>query len=216
MSPPMRIGLLAVPAVFALLGSGCAGSPRHAEPGAVPRAAGSQSIHSADVQPYLDLLDDVARDAPERQNAELNDARAAIERDPTPANRLRYALILGTAGRPGSDPVEARRLVLGLLADPAALSAHERSLANAFLQEFDARVALYAELGRQREEFAARLASRDADADQRVESAVAENAKLRRALAEADRKLKAVADMERQLLDQATDAAPSTARPPQQ
>jgi len=49
-----------------------------------------------------------------------------------------------------------------------------------------------------------------------VESAAAENAKLRRALAEADRKLKAGADMERQLLDQATDAAPSPARPPQQ
>ncbi len=212
----MRNGLLAVSAILALLGSGCAGQSRQPVPGEAPRAAGSQSTRTADVQSYLDLLDDVARETPERQNAELSDARAATERDPTPTTRLRYALVLGTAGRPGGDPVEARRLILGLLADPVALSPHERSLANAFLHEFDARVTLYAELGRQREEFAARLAAKEADADQRVESAAAENAKLRRALAEADRKLKAVADMERQLLDQATDAAPSPARPPQQ
>ena len=116
---------------------------------------------------------------------------------------MRYALALGAAGHANSNPVEAKRLISELLASPNTLDPTETTFANAYLREFDARVALYAELARQREESEQKLKSLDATADRRADALAAENKQLKRALAEAERKLEAVAEMERSLLEQA-------------
>jgi len=149
---------------------------------------------------------------PTRQQAELSAALAAAQQDRTSANTLRYALALGSAGHPSSNPVEARRLISELLASPNTLDPVETTFANAYLREFDARVALYAELGRQREESEQKLKSLDATADRRADALAAENKQLKRALAEAERKLEAVAELERALLEQTSEAP---AEPPQ-
>jgi erythromycin esterase-like protein len=99
--------------------------------------------------------------------------------------------------------VEAKRLISELLASPNTLDPAETALAQAYLREFDARVALYAELARQREESQQQLKSLDATADRRADALAAENKQLKRKLAEAERKLEAVAEMERSLLEQA-------------
>ena len=146
-----------------------------------------------------------------RQQSELAAALAAARQSPTAANRLRYALALGAAGHKDSNPVEAKRLLANLLAEPNDLGTHELELANAFLREFDARVALYAELARQREESEQKLKANDNGALKRADTLAAENARLKKQLVEANRKLEAVAEMERSLQEQTQDQAPETA-----
>jgi F0F1-type ATP synthase epsilon subunit len=125
---------------------------------------------------------------------------------------LLYALALGSAGPGGSNPVEASRLLTELLAGPNDLTSEETALAQGFAREFDARVKLYADLARQREESDARAAALANSAEHRADVLAAENARLRRALSEAERKLRVVAEMERQLLEQSSE---SESTPPQ-
>jgi hypothetical protein len=182
----------------ALLASACTGF-QPAPSAKTSTAAATPAPAPVDLAPYLGTLDQLAPGDTARQSAALDRARADLQQAPTSGNRLRYALALGAAGRTGSDPVEARRLITELLASTHDLSPQELSLAKAFLREFDARVALYADLARQREELEKKLLSVDADGDRRLGAANAENQRLKKALAEAERKLEAVAEMERAL-----------------
>ena len=141
-----------------------------------------------------------------------------MQQSATARNTLRYALALGSAGHPGSNPVEAKRLLTELLAGSPLLEPDELALANAYLREFDASVALYAELARQREEAEQKLQSLDTSAGRRTQALEAENARLERALDEANRKLEAVAEMERSLLDLVSEPelGETPPQPPQQ
>jgi uncharacterized heparinase superfamily protein len=152
---------------------------------------------------YLDTLARMAPGDTARQQAELAATLAAAQQTRSSADTLRYALALGSAGHASSNPVEAKRLISELLASPNTLDPAETAFANAYLREFDARVALYAEVARQREESEQRLKLLDDTADRRSEALAAENKQLKRRLAEAERKLEAVAEMERSLLEQA-------------
>lgn len=167
----------------------------------------------ADLTPYLDTFEQMAPGDPARQSAALTAALAASVQSPTPANRLRYALALGAAGHAGSNPVEAKRLITELLAGPNDLKPQEVALAHVCLREFDARVALYADTARQREDFERQLTLANADDDKRYAQVAAENARLKKQLAEAERKLEAVAEMERTLL-QNSGSAPANEKPP--
>ena len=163
--------------------------------------------------PYLETLGKMAPGDPARQQAELEATLAMAQQTRGSADTLRYALALGTAGHSSSNPVEARRLITELLASPNTLDPTETAFATAYLREFDARVALYAELARQREESEQKLKSLDATAVRRADALAAENKQLKRALAEAERKLEAVAEMERSLLEQAGAEAEQPPRP---
>lgn len=181
--------------------------------GATTPTTGATPPASADLTPYLDTLSRMAPGDAARQQAELAATLGAAQTSRSWSNTLRYALALGSAGHASSNPVEAKRLIAEMLASPNDLTPQEREFANAYLREFDARVALYAELARQREESDQRLKSLDATADRRADSLAAENARLKKALAEAERKLEAVAEMERSLLEQAPQSGAEN--PPQ-
>ena len=185
-----------------------------APPAALPAPPQVPAPTRPSLDPYLGTLSSLAPGDPARQAAELAGALEAMQQDPTTRNTLRYALALGSAGHAGSNPVEAKRLLSELLAGSPALAPEELALANAYLREFDARVALYAELARQREEAERRLESLDSSADRRAHALEAENARLERALDEANRKLEAVAEMERSLLDLVSE--PESQEPPPQ
>ena len=157
------------------------------------------SPQPASLESYFQLLDLMAPGDFMRQSAKLAETQTNAQANPTAANRLRYALVLGAAGHTLSNPVEARRLITELLAGQHDLSAQEVSLANAFLREYDARVALYADLARQREESDRRLKALDSEDDRRYNTLNAETQRIKKALAEAERKLEAVAEMERAL-----------------
>jgi hypothetical protein len=204
--------LPALAALQLLLGACASVSPP--PPAAAPVAtAPAAAPRTADLESYLDTLAGMAPGDPARQQATLGAALAATQQDPSAANRLRYALALGSAGHALSNPIEAKRLVAELLAGDHGLQPREVDLAGALLREFDARVALYAELARQREDVERRLHAADAAAGQRADSLAAENARLRRALTAAERKLEAVAEMERSLLEQAEEPAEETPPP---
>jgi hypothetical protein len=190
----------------------CTGlQPKHpAEAAPAPKV---EAPASASLVPYLDTLAKMAPGDAARQEAELAATLTAARQEPSASNTLRYALALGSAGHPDSNPVEAKRLITELLAGQDNLSTVEREFATAYLREFDARVALYAEIARQREESEQKLKSVDASAGRRADQFAAENARLRKQLAEAERKLEAVAEMERSLLEQAQQAPAEPPRP---
>jgi hypothetical protein len=181
--------------------SGCAAlAPREPVPAPAPPPPAAPAATS--LGPYLDLLDQMATADSQREGALLGELRAQLTDAPGSRATLRYALALGAAGHEASDPVEARRLLQGLLATPGDLEPAERQLAAAMVREFDARVTLYAQLGRQREEAEARFAAANDAHSRAAQSASAETARLRRELAQAERKLQAITEMERELLEQ--------------
>jgi hypothetical protein len=157
---------------------------------------------TAELSSYFEMLDKLGPGQPERQAAELEAIRLAAQQSPTSSNRLHYAIALGAAGHPESNPIEARHLISELLAGPNDLRPQEVLLANAYLLEFDARVALYADLARQREESEHKLQGETAENERRYAALNTETQRLRKALADAERKLEAVAEMERNLTPQ--------------
>lgn len=192
-----------VPKAFFLLAaaaaSACTGFQPASPSGTSNQSAAVLAPAPADLTPYFETLGQLAPGDATRQAAALASALAAVQQNPTSGNRLRYAIALGSAGHAGSNPVEGRRLISELLAGQNDLQPQEITLANAYLREFDARVALYAELARQREETERKLLTADADGDRRYNALNAETQRLKKALAEAERKLEAVAEMERAL-----------------
>jgi len=196
LQPTVRKALLAV-AAMAL--TGCAGLPPASKPGVPGQTVTASTPRPAGVASYFDVLDLMAPGDAVRQSTELASTLTQAQQSPTASNRLRYAIALGAAGHVSSNPVEARRLISDLLAGQNDLTPQEVSLANAFLREFDARVALYADLARQREESERQMKSIGADDDRRYSALNAETQRLKKALAEAERKLEAVAEMERTL-----------------
>jgi hypothetical protein len=169
------------------------------KPGSPSQAAELAAPKPADITSYFEVLDRMAPGDVVRQSTELASTLSQAQQDPSSSNRLRYAIALGAAGHTQSNPVEARRQITELLAGPHDLTPQEVSLANAFQREYDARVALYADLARQREESERQLKSIDTEGDRRYNALNAETQRLKKALAEAERKLEAVAEMERSL-----------------
>ena len=210
-APPHRLARPLAACAVVFLGA-CAHI--NADPAAKnPTPAAAPAPAPSPLAPYLATLAAMAPGDPARQQAELATALAATQQTPSASATLRYALALGSAGSTESNPVQAKRLLGDLLAGPNDLPAEVREFATAYLREFDARVALYAELARQREESEQKLRSSDSSATKRADTLAAENARLKKQLAEAERKLDAVADMERALQEQTQqaeqDAAPT-------
>lgn len=177
----------------------CAGLQSASRQGAPGQAVAAPTPKPPGVASYFEVLDLMAPGDAVRQSTELASTLTQAQQYPTSSNRLRYAIALGAAGHVTSNPVEARRLIAELLAGQNDLTPQEASLANAFLREFDARVALYADLARQREESERQMKAMGADEDRRYSALNAETQRLKKALAEAERKLEAVAEMERTL-----------------
>jgi hypothetical protein len=205
-----RIASIAVAAAGLLVAlAGCTGlAERSRATGGAEATRDAPPPPSPPLAIYLETLSRMAPGNPARQQAELDSTLAAAQQSGSSADTLRYALALGSAGHAGSNPVEAKRLIDELLAGANTLRPAEIELAAAYLREFDARVALYAELGRQREASEQQLRQLNTATDRRVESLAIENKQLKRALAAAERKLEAVAEMERSLLEQPVEAEP--------
>lgn len=194
--PTVRRAFLAVAAIFL---TACTGLQPAIKPGVLGQTVTAPTPKPAGVASYFEVLDLMAPGDAVRQSTELASTLTQAQQYPTSSNRLRYAIALGAAGHVTSNPVEARRLIAELLAGQNDLTPQEASLANAFLREFDARVALYADLARQREESERQMKALGADEDRRYGALNAETQRLKKALAEAERKLEAVAEMERTL-----------------
>jgi hypothetical protein len=126
-------------------------------------------------------------------------AQREYELVPTPSHQLRYALTLAAPGHAGSDPGTAQTLLRELLAAPATLTPMERSLAMLELLKVDQQMLAAAENRRLQTEVNRNDRDRVVALNRRLQSAIEENARLSKALDEAQAKLEAIANIERSI-----------------
>ena len=128
-------------------------------------------------------------------------ARQGYERAPGGGAQLRYALALATPGHAARDAERARQLLRDLAAQPETLAPVERALTLFELAQLDR------ELGLQVDNLRLQSAASRADQDKlaalnrKLQTEQDDNARLRRALDEAQAKLDAISSIERNLTD---------------
>ncbi|MFC4313284.1 hypothetical protein ACFPN2_29665 [Steroidobacter flavus] len=216
------IGLLSVCAA-ALLLQGCElteqfrrQSQANASASSAPTAPAPMS---GNTPAYLDIMNSLSTPDPARQADLFYEVEREYTRAPTTASTLRYAVALVTPGHPASSPSEGKRLLETLLATPERLTQDERTLASVLLHETDVRLKLEAENRRLLATLDDRSRSQ-ANSDKRIQAQIEENARLRRALAEAQQKLDAIKEIERSIIERSPtppgnrDATPSETQGP--
>ena len=193
-----RLALAAAVAGTLLAGCGTLSMPfgtRPPDPAAAPRPLGESEA----ARSYVGELARLQAAAPSEQAELLQAARSAAEGSPTTLSRLRYALMLALPGHAGSDPVAARRQLSDLLARPELLMPSERALASVLLADVSERLVLIAESRRLQEEAASHDKERMAAVTRRLQIEQDENARLKRALEDAQKKLNAITQVERSI-----------------
>lgn len=182
---------------------------------APPPPPSSGGIGSA----YLDIMQNLSSPDPARQADVFYEVEREYTRAPTTASTLRYAAALVTPGHPASSPNEGKRLLETLLATPERMTQDERTLAAVLLHETNVRLKLEAENRRLLATIDDRSRTQ-ANSDKRIQAQIEENARLRRALAEAQQKLDAIKEIERSIIERSPtppgnrDAAPSETQSP--
>ena len=182
---------------------------------APPPPANSGGIGAA----YLDIMQNLGSPDPARQADVFYEVEREYTRAPTTASTLRYAVALVTPGHPASSPNEGKRLLETLLATPERMTQDERTLAAVLLHETNVRLKLEAENRRLLATIDDRSRTQ-ANSDKRIQAQIEENARLRRALAEAQQKLDAIKEIERSIIERSPtppgnrDAAPSETQSP--
>lgn len=149
---------------------------------------------------YLETMTGLASLDPARQADVFYEVEREYTRAPTTASTLRYAIALCTPDHPASRPSEGKKLLETLMATPERMTSPERALASVMIHETNSRLRLEAENRR----LAATLDDRgrsQANSDKRVQAQIEENARLRRALAEAQQKLDAIKEIERSIIE---------------
>jgi hypothetical protein len=168
-------------------------------PSSVPTAPAAPPTESP-IRIYLDTMNGLGNSDPARQADVFYEVEREYTRSPTTASTLRYAVALVTPGHPASKPTDGKRLLETLLATPERMTQEERTLASVLLHEANARLKLEAENRRLLATLDDRSRSQ-ANSDKRVQAQLEENARLRRALAEAQQKLDAIKEIERSIIE---------------
>jgi hypothetical protein len=168
-----------------------------------PSPAAAPSSASSSVKPYLDTMNGLGAADAARQADVFYEVEREYTRAPTTASTLNYAVALVTPGHPAASPSEGKRLLETLLAMPERMTHEERMLAAALLLETNTRLKLEAENRRLLATLDDRSRSQ-ANSDRRVQAQIEENARLRRALAEAQQKLDAIKEIERSIIERSS------------
>jgi hypothetical protein len=189
--------ILLVAAVAAMAVAGCGSVP-------LKRSRDSQALPSVDrnsteatvLAAYLDTCLKVARGTPAEQAEILANAQNDYSAAPTPSRVLRYAMVLSTPNHAGTDPVVAQRLLREVLANPETLLPAERALAFLQLQQVDRQQSLQADVRRLQLGAERNANERIAQLTRRLTTESEENTRLKKALADAQAKLDAIANIE--------------------
>jgi hypothetical protein len=168
------------------------------------RPRDSQTLPSIDrnsteatvIAAYLDTCLKVARGTPAEQAEVLATTSNDYSAAPTPSRVLRYAMVLSTPGHAGSDPVVAQRLLREVLASPETLLPAERALAFLQLQQVERQQSLQADVRRLQTAAERNANDRIAQLTRRLTTESEENTRLKKALADAQAKLDAIANIE--------------------
>lgn len=148
---------------------------------------------------YLEMMRQLVEGDTVTQAETFRAVASSAEAAPTTTNRLKLALALATPGHPSSDAAEAQGKLGDLLAAGAALLPEERMLVSIHLKEVEQRLILDSEAEQQRAQTATALAELDNENSRRLDAALAENARLRQQLEEAQQKLDAITNIERSI-----------------
>jgi hypothetical protein len=159
------------------------------------------------ITPALELMRSLPAGDPARQAELFQSTKDAAALSPTTSNKLKFALALATPGHGGSDPVAAQRQLAQLLATPETLLPVERLLAMVELQEVDQRLILQEENQHLREEAPRETRDKLLAINRRLSAESDENARLRKALDEAQAKLEAVTHIERSITDRGANGS---------
>jgi hypothetical protein len=143
----------------------------------------------------------LAQAGPAEQAEIVASAREAYDRAPQQGSaKLRYALLLATPGHPARNPALAQRLLRELAAQPEALQPPERAVALVELAQINGEIELRAENERALQTADLRgERERNAAAQHRLQAEMDENAKLRKQVEDAQAKLDAIANIERNM-----------------
>jgi hypothetical protein len=158
----------------------------------VDRAATEGAAVSGYLETLMRLSQGTAAQQAEVLTALRNDYTAA----PTASRVLKFALALATPGHAGFDPVGAQRLLREVLASPETLLPAERSMAQLQLAMVDRHQALQADVKRAQSENDRSDRERISTLTRKLAAETEENARLKRALEEAQTKLDAIAKIE--------------------
>ncbi|MGQ0384105.1 MAG: hypothetical protein ACT4UP_05385 [Gammaproteobacteria bacterium] len=176
---------------------------RRKQPEAPPQ---SDPRDAAMVAHHLQTLEAIARGTPAHQAELAAEVRLAAEADPTLFNRLRLALVQGLPGHAASNPEAARDALGELLATPEMLRPAELAIAHVMLHEVNARIALAGENLRTAADSERDESLRVEALNRRIQAQTTENARLQKELAEALKKLEAVATLERNIAERRNGA----------
>jgi hypothetical protein len=184
--------------------AGCSSLPAARGP-AETAPASNEAVLVAQLTSYMEALQTVVQGSPAEQAEVLAAARSGYEQARQGPAVLRYALLLATPGHPAQDLPQAQRLLHDALARPELLSAIERALAiveiarveqELQLTSENARLVGEAQLERERQRTAA---SPNAALAKRLQDEISLSARLRKELDEANAKLQAIANIERNM-----------------
>lgn len=147
---------------------------------------------------YLELLHRFAKAGTAEQAEIFANIRRDYELAPTASSELRYALAVATPGHPSTDIVLAQQLLHQLLSAPEAMAPVEHAAAFLELQKIDRQLTLAAENSRLQTDSERAERDRLAALNRRLAAETEENARLRKALDDAQAKLNAIANIERE------------------
>jgi hypothetical protein len=191
--------LLAGGLILAAVGTlaGCGGVlPAKRDSQTLP-AVERNSTETTVITSYLETCLRLARGSPAEQAEILARASNDYGAAPTPSIVLRYAMVLSTPNHAGHDPVVAQRLLREVLASPETLLPAERALAFLQLQQVDRQQSLQADVRRPIAVAERSTNDRIAQLTKRLSTESEENTRLKKALADAQAKLDAIANIER-------------------
>jgi predicted ribosome quality control (RQC) complex YloA/Tae2 family protein len=200
--------------LLALCLGGCAAAPATTPVAPAPRAESNLSEDRDAAAALLvgNIFQSMQRltQAPPAEQAEvLSTARAAFERAPQGTVQLRYAMLLSAPAHPGRDLTLAQTLLRQLIAQPETLVPVERAVATVELATIDRELSLKADTDRVQVDAQRGDRERSSASQKRLQAEVDENARLRKQLEDAQAKLDAIANIERNL----TPKTPGEGRP---
>ncbi len=159
----------------------------------------STILGAPDAEYYLDDLYKLTAGDPATQAEIFADAEAGFQLTPGLQTNLRFALVLATAGHPGTNPERAQTILQELLTQAPLLTPAELSLATINLKSVEQQIALTSEARHVRASKSQATRTESASTNQRLASVEAENRRLRQELDDAEAKLEAISSIERSI-----------------
>ena len=196
---------IAVTAAFFL--TACDTLPVHAPTAEAGSAASAPHTAESELSHYFALLDRLAASEATAEADLIQQLYLAARDTGSVTATLDYALALGSPDYTKSDPAAASNLLLGTLTGDSALGADQRRLAKVFQREYATRAELEENLSRQSSAIEHQQTSAETAALERMQALSAENERLTRERDELQKKLDAIAEIERSLIEREPEAS---------